>query len=35
MAIAEATTRSAAVEQATARLNKMGLETFQVRFRKL
>ena len=29
MAIAEAATKSAAVEQATARLNKMGVETFQ------
>lgn len=29
MAIAEASTRSAAIEQATAKLNKMGVETFQ------
>ena len=35
MAIAEASTRSAAVEQATARLNKMGLETFQSKIQEV
>lgn len=35
MAIAEASTKSTAIEQATARLNKMGLETFQSKIQEV